>query len=124
MLSKIKLARARLKALRLALQSPSAEDIGAALPGLEEAVSCLEAVERDIQEGPSAASEVPAASEVRLELVLLKNDLRISGRLIEHGVAFCQGWARLLGAGPSYTPDGQAAPDSLGARGGTLSLEG
>jgi hypothetical protein len=118
MLSKIKLARARLTALRLALQSPSAEDIGAALPGLEEAVSCLEAVERDIQEGGSAAFEV------RRELVLLKNELRISGRLIEHGVAFCQGWARLLGTGPSYTCDGHTAPDSLGACGGTLSLEG
>jgi hypothetical protein len=116
MILRIKQARERIQTLRLALQSPSAEDIGAALPGLEEAVACLETVEREVRAGGLAGYDV------RRELQMLKNDLKISGRLIEHGVAFCHGWARLLGAGPSYTQAGQPASESLA--GGTLSLEG
>jgi hypothetical protein len=116
MLLRIKQARERIQKLRLALQSPSAEDIGAALPGLEEAMCCLQTVEQEVRAGGSASYDV------RRELQLLKNDLKISGRLIEHGVAFCQGWARLLGAGPSYTQSGQPASESLA--GGTLSLQG
>lgn len=101
--------------LRLALLSPAPEDIGAALPGLEEAVRCLATVEQDVREGACAPYEV------RRELNLLKNELRISARLIEHGVAFCQGWAKMLGAGPAYTQTGHQAP-SQSAR--TLSLRG
>ena len=115
--SRIKQARARIEALRLALLSPSAEEIGATLAGLEEAARCLETVEREVREG------ICATYEVRRELKLLKNDLRICVRLIEHGLAFCHGWAKMLGAGPSYTPAGQPVAVE-GVVGGTLSLRG
>jgi hypothetical protein len=113
--SKVKQAREKIEALRLALVSPTPAEIGEVLPGLEEAVRCLEIVEREVREGKDAPYEV------RRELKMLKNDLRISGRLIEQGMAFCQGWAKMLGAGPSYTQTGRAATPSSE---GTLSLRG
>lgn len=115
MLTAMKRARERVQALRMALEGPSADEIGAALPGLEEARSCLEAVERELETGCCAGFDV------RRELQMLKNDLRTTTRLVEHGVAFCHGWARLLGAGPCYTQTGQPAP---GPSEGTLSLQG
>ena len=51
-----------------------------------------------------------AADEVRRELKLLKNDLRISARLIEQGMTFCRAWAKLLGTGPAYTQSGRQEP--------------
>ena len=113
--SRIKQARARIEALRIALVSPSADQIGAALPGLEEAALCLGTVEQELRDGARAPYEV------RRELKMLKNDLRISARLIEHGIAFCQGWAKMLGAGPAYTQTGQTARVPCE---GTLSLRG
>jgi hypothetical protein len=113
--SKIRQARDKVEALRLALVSPIAEDIALALPGLEEAACCLAAVEQEIREG------APVSYEIRGELKLLKNDLRISARLIEHGIAFCQGWAKMLGTGPAYTQAGRTAPPPSE---GTLSLRG
>jgi hypothetical protein len=104
MLSKIKQARDRIERLRLALVNPAPEQIAIALPGLEEAARCLAAVEQEIREGTCAPYEV------RRELKLLKTDLRISTRLIEHGVTFCRRWAKTLGAGPAYTQTGQASP--------------
>lgn len=116
MRSRIKLAREKIEELRLALVSPTPEDIGAALPGLEEAARCLEVVEQEVREGSCGSSEV------RRELKRLKNDLRICVRLIEHGMAFCQGWAKMLGAGPAYTQAGQPTPAEPSA--GGLSLRG
>jgi hypothetical protein len=116
MLSKTKQARDRIERLRLALLSPSPEEIGAALPGLEEAALFLQTVEQELRDG------VPAPREVRQELKMLRNDLRISAKLIEHGMAFCHGWARMLGAGPAYTQEGQ--PQTPVESGGTLALLG
>ena len=104
MLSSTKQARNGIERLRVALLSPSPEDIGEALPALEEAVLCLTTVEQELREGAAAPYEV------RRELELLRNDLRISTRLIENGMAFCQGWARMIGAGPAYTASGQPEP--------------
>ena len=104
MRSRIKQARDRIEALRIALTGSSPEEIDAALPGLEEAARALETVELEIRDGACAPYEV------RRELKLLKSDLRLSGRLIGQGMAFCQGWARLVGASPAYTQDGQSAP--------------
>jgi hypothetical protein len=115
MRSKIKQARDRIEALRLALLSPTPQEMGAALPGLEEAARCLETVERELREGACAPYEV------RRELKLLKNDLRISGRLIDQGAVFCQGWAKMLGVGPAYTQAGEPVPSQSK---GTLSLCG
>ena len=117
MLLRIKQARDRIEALRLALVGSSPEEIGAALPGLEEAVCCLETVEHELREGACAPYEV------RRELKLFENDLRINARLIEHGVEFCLGWAKMLGAGPAYTQAGHSAPSEQLA-GATLSLRG
>jgi hypothetical protein len=111
----VKQAREKVEALRLALVSPSPEEMAAALPGLEEAALCLATVERELREG------APASFEVHRELKLLKNDLRISARLIEQGIAFCRGWAKLLGAGQLYTYAGQAAPSPTE---GTFSVQG
>ena len=113
--SKIKQARDKVEALRLALVSPEPEEIAVALPGLEEAALCLAAVEQEIREGHGANQEV------RSELKLLRNDLRISARLIEHGMTFCQGWAKMLGASPAYTQAGHTAPQPSE---GTLSIRG
>jgi len=115
MRSKVKQARDRIEVLRQALVSPLAEDMGAALPGLEEAARFLAGIERELREGACPPQEV------HRELKLLKNELRISARLIEHGMAFCQGWAKMLGAGPAYTRAGHAAPT---ATEGTLLLRG
>jgi hypothetical protein len=117
--SKIKQARGRIEVLRLALLSPEPEEIAAALPGLDEAALCLETVEQDLREG------VGASHEVRRELKLLKNDLRIVTRLIEHGMAFCQGWAKMLGGCPAYTQAGESALSEqlVGSR-GTVSIRG
>ena len=115
MRSKIKQARQRIEALRLALISPTPEEMGGVLPGLDEAVRCLATIEQEIREG------TPAPYEVRSELQMLKNDLRISVRLIEHGLAFCQVWAKMIGAGPAYTQTGRPAPSRSE---GTLSLQG
>jgi hypothetical protein len=90
-------ARRHVEALRTALLSPSPEEIERCLPGLEEAVRCLTGSEK----------EPPDAAACRA----LRNELRIVSRLIEHGTAFCQGWAKLLGAATAgYLPTGEAAP--------------
>jgi hypothetical protein len=123
MLAEIKQARARIEVLRLALLSPLAEELGAALPGLEEAARCLEAVESRISRDTQRDTHAPY--EVRRELRLLKNDLRIVTPLIEHGVAFCRGWAKMLGAGPGYTLAGVSEPaEQLSHFGGTVSVRG
>jgi hypothetical protein len=123
MRSKIKRARDRIEALRVALLSPAVEQIAAALPGLEEAALCLQTVEQEVREGAAVANLVPY--EIRRELTLLKNDLRIIAPLIGHGVAFSNAWAKMLGAGPTYTPSGEpSAPEQLGRSGSTLSVRG
>jgi hypothetical protein len=115
MRSRIKQARDRIEPLRLALVNSTPEEFGAALPGLADAAFCLGAVEQELREGAAAPYEV------RRELQLLKNELRIVARLIEHGTAFCRGWARILGASPAYTQNGRTAPEQCT---GTLSLQG
>ncbi len=115
MRSNIKVARDRVEALRLALISPTTEELGGVLPGLDDAVRCLATIEQEIRDG------APATYEIRSELQILKNDLRISSRLIEHGLEFCRGWAKMIGAGPAYTQEGiPVAPSPAG----TLSLRG
>ena len=96
MRSKIKRARERVEALRLALISHTPEEMGSVLPGLDEAVRCLATIEQEIREG------TPAPYEVRSELQMLKNDLRISVQLIEHGLAFCQAWAKMIEIGRAH----------------------
>jgi hypothetical protein len=54
---------------------------------------------------------------------LLKNDLRVASLLIEHGMAFCHGWAKMLGAGPAYSPAGLLVAEPRSGS-GAVSLEG
>jgi hypothetical protein len=115
MLLSIKQARDRIEALRLALLGSSPEEILEVLPGLEEAVRCLETVERQVREGACAPYEV------RRELRLFKDELRGNARMIEQGIEFCRQWAGMAGAGPAYTQGGcAAAPEQLA----TVSLRG
>jgi hypothetical protein len=45
--------------------------------------------------------------------------------MIEQGVAFCRGWAKMLGAGPGYTPAGVSEPlEEISHFGGTVSVRG
>lgn len=115
MLLRIKQARERIEVLRLALLGSSPEEILAALPGLEEAVRCLDTVEHELRQGGCAPYEV------RRALKLFKNEVRVNTRLIAHGIEFCRGWAKLLGAGPTYTQAGHAAAAEPLA---TVSLQG
>jgi hypothetical protein len=115
MRERIKQARDRIEVVRLALTGSSPGEIVATLPALEEAVRCLETVERDLRDGACAPYEV------RRELKLLKDDLRLNARLMEQGVAFCRGWSRMLGSGPTYTQAGQSAvPEPIA----TMSVRG
>ena len=95
-------ARKHVEELRIALLTPSADEVIAALPGLDEAVRCLTA----------ASEDRPARADLeKPKLLKLKNELRTVARLIEHGAALNQGWANLLGAAAAgYTPAGQPAP--------------
>lgn len=113
--SKVKQARSKVEALRLALLSPSPEEVAAALPGLNEAALCLTGIDQELRQGS------PAFYELRRELEMLRNELRISARLVDHGIVFWRGWAKLAGAGPSYTPSGYAAVTPSEAM---LSLQG
>ena len=114
--SAINNARKHVEALRLALLTPSPEQIVRCLPGLEEAARCLAATERELPRAGPERLELPA------ELRALKNDLRAVNRLIERGAAYHQGWAKLLGlAAAGYTPTGDAAPI---AASGSLSIRG
>lgn len=119
MRSRIQQARDRIEELRVALLNPAPEEICAALPGLEEAVRCLQTVEQEVRDGACAPYEV------RRELKMLKNDLRISGRLVEQGAEFFRGWAKVIGIGTSYTQAGQPSqPEPLAGSGGALSIQG
>jgi hypothetical protein len=77
-------------------QAPSPESLAAHLPALEAAVRDLEALRAD----PSlAAGIVP-----RKEIEFFALDLLGVARLIEHGMNFNQGWARMLASAAHYQP--------------------
>ena len=121
-------ARRHVDALRVALQSTSPEDLARCIPELEEAVACLQGIEHSLR-GPSAkvqpAIEPPAGPakagranqewEPKLpmaqQLHSLNRELEIAQRLVIHGTAFCDGWARMLGsAAGGYGASGDPAP--------------
>jgi len=121
MLSKICRARRHVEELRLGLLSPSPEDVLRCLPGLESAIDCLRSVEEELRQSPN--SEGRSSLAIRAELNQFKKDLNMIGRLIAHGAALHEGWARILGAAAGgYLQSGDAAP--LSGSGGTLFLQG
>jgi hypothetical protein len=118
MLARFESIRRRLQALRMALLSPSPEEI----------VNCMPALEQAIPSGPELELELPddrdpqARLEIRIALHALQSDLQIARRLIERSAALHQGWATLLAAAVGgYVASG--APTPLTAA-GTVSLEG
>jgi hypothetical protein len=99
MRSNIHNARHAVAELRATLLSPSPEGLASHVPALEAAVRDLEAL-------GSGQDFVP-----RREIELFAVDLLGVARLIEHGMIFNQGWARVLAAaGSNYQLDGEPAP--------------
>lgn len=114
--SNIRIARRHIAVLRNALLSPRPDEIERCFSALVEAAGCLRAVEQVLQ---SQGGEHP---ELRSELTALRSELAMVHRLVEHGAAFYQGWARLLGvATAGYMPSGEGAPLTAA---GTLSMQG
>jgi len=110
MRSNIHNARETVAELRAALLTPSSEGLESQVPALEAAVRELEAV----KSAPGPVS--------RQEMRALAVDLLGVARLIEHGMLFQQGWARMLAASASnYQPNGEPA---TAAPAGTISVEG
>lgn len=105
-------AREKVGALRATLLSPSPEALESHVPALEEALHELQHLQQD-HEKPGGLGP---------HLLALAGELRIAGKLIEHGLAFERGWARLLAAAAgSYQPNGE--PHPLPVR-GSISVRG
>jgi hypothetical protein len=119
----IKTASDPVAALRLALLAPSPEELQRLLPALADAAGCLSTIQRELSLRPNPSS--PSERDERAlgrELKALKQDLRAVSKLIEHGAAFWQAWAKLFGAATGgYTPSGEARPV---AATGTISVQG
>src|ERR1700744_1756606 len=93
--------RARIAALRAALLDPSPEALEPHLPGLEEALSDLLCLQQEpaLQTAQSDSSPSLASRlALRRDLQARSLDLRAAGSLIKHGIAFQEGWGRLLAA--------------------------
>jgi hypothetical protein len=115
MRSNLRTARVRNEELRQALVAPAPDEIERCLPGLAEAAASLGWVERRL----GAESAEPGLSQ---DLEALQKELRMVSRLIEHGAAFYQGWAKLLGSATGgYTAAGEASPLTAA---GTVSVRG
>jgi hypothetical protein len=123
-------------AMRLALQSPTPEDVLRLIPALEQAVESMREAERQLKESPVspdmpgqespelAAMRLQAAEQahVRAKLAELRMELGIVKRLVQQGEEFNHNWARLLSLTKGgYTPHGEPAQLSSS---GTISMEG
>jgi len=89
--------------LREALLNQGPLAIEHSLPALEAAVGNLQRINVEL------AAAKPAGFE-RAELIALRSELWRVARLIEHGAALWEGWARVLGAALGYTASGDPAP--------------
>jgi hypothetical protein len=113
----IRAVRNHVAALRLALLAPSSEELQRFLPVLADAAGCLSVIQRELGLRPNQGDP-----ELGRELKALKQDLRAVGKLIEHGAAFWQAWAKRFGAATGgYTPSGEPRPV---AAAGTISVRG
>ena len=131
-LSKLQQARVRTAEVRQALASASTpEEVGACVPLLHEAITCLRAIAPVADSSPENMSPenaapknaaTPSQPELAREFAALCFELGVARRLIEGGAEFYQGWARTLAVVLSgYTPSGE--PAALTAP-GSLSLQG
>jgi hypothetical protein len=114
---RIRSATEKIAALRETLLAPSPEALASHVPALEAALHELQLEQLEqIQQDPGSRGGL------RRDLKNLASELRVAGKLIEHGIAFEQGWARVLAAATgSYQPDGE--PDPLRVR-GSISVRG
>jgi hypothetical protein len=103
MRSNIHNVREAVAELRAALLAPPAEGLESHVPALEGAIADLE----ELRAEPSfVLGLVP-----RREVESLARELAGVARLIQHGIIFNQGWARVLAAAASnYQPNGELAP--------------
>jgi hypothetical protein len=78
--------------------------------GLESRVPALEAAVREIEALQETRDSKEHGFASRRELEAFSADLLGVARLIEHGMMFQQGWARMLAAAASnYQPNGEPA---------------
>lgn len=106
--AEVQSARRNIEALRVALQSPVQEDVASSLPCIEEALSCLQAIQQRL-----ADQKLPEGVRAGLEKELraLSQELDIAQRLVVHGKAFCESWGRMLAAqAGGYVSTGDPAP--------------
>jgi len=111
-------------ALRLALLAPSAGRLQSFLPALTEAAASLDRIQRDLAARPNLPQQRAPASdpEIHSDLMVLRRELRAVAKLIQHGAAFWEAWAKLFGAATGgYTPSGDPQPV---AAAGTISVQG
>src|SRR4051812_47343609 len=107
MLARVQSAQRRMGAVCAALRSPSPEEMLSSLPGLEQAISSLREIERELLDSGS----VSRPPELRGALQALKRDVRLAQRLAENGSALARGWAKLLaGAAGGYVATGEPVP--------------
>jgi hypothetical protein len=121
MQSSIKSIRNHVAALRTTLLRPSPEELQRCLPLLTDAAGCLSRIGRDLE---SRSNRLHQEGDLELgrELKALQRDLRAAGKLIEHGAAFWDLWAKLFGAATGgYMPSGEPRPV---AAAGTISVQG
>jgi len=123
MRSTIKTVRNHVAALRVALLSPSPEELQTFLPVLTDAAGCLGTIERELRLLPDPRNTRSQDDpDLARELKALRQDLRTVRKLVEHGAAFWQAWAKLFGAATGgYTPSGEPRPV---AAAGSISVQG
>ncbi|HEY4362034.1 MAG TPA: hypothetical protein VGN17_13745 [Bryobacteraceae bacterium] len=114
MRSNIHNAKQSVAELRATLLTPSFEGLESQVPALEAAVRELEA----LKSAPGSGTRALSRSEMQSFAV----DLLGVARLIEHGMLFQQGWARILAASAcNYQPNGEPASAPPAA---TVSVQG
>jgi hypothetical protein len=149
MRSTIHNVREQVAALRATLLDPSPEGVQAHALALEAAAASLRSLTQESAQGAAGAGgadprndsspsdgsqtrgiatgtarlvEAADAAGLRRELEALAAELRVAGGLIDHGMAFQQGWAHILAAATAgYRPNGEPSP--LSAQ-GSVSVRG
>ena len=118
--STISHARRCVEGLRIALLSPSPQEMAACLPALEQAVQDLSSLQQELSAGTGGSAGL------RSEVAALARELRVVTRLADHGAALNLGWARLLGGMVAgYLPTGEPAPLTRALPGAqSISLQG
>ena len=92
--------REEVAGLRSAILSPGMMDVADHIFSVETAAGKLMGIE-----APESPEERAA---MRLEMELLRNELKRLDDLSRTGAEYCRGWERSLGLGDTYTADGSS----------------